>query len=123
MHYTGEWQETVTRLGRWVDWDDQYRTMDKDFMESVWWVFSELYKKGLIYQGFKVVPYSPRTASVVSNFEANQTTKDIQDPAVTVKFALAGEDKTFFLAWTTTPWTLPANLALAVGKELDYLFA
>jgi isoleucyl-tRNA synthetase len=119
LHYTKEWQKTITRMGRWVDWDHQYRTLDRDFMESVWWVFSELYKKGLVYQGLKVVPYSPRTASVVSNFEANQNYQPIQDPAVTVKFALKGE-KVFLLAWTTTPWTLPSNLALAVHEKMEY---
>lgn len=120
MHYTQEWQKTIARMGRWVDWDHQYRTMDRDFMESVWWVFAELYKKGLIYQGFKVVPYSPRTASVVSNFEANQNYQQLQDPAVTVKFALQEEDA-HLLAWTTTPWTLPSNLALAVHEKVEYV--
>jgi isoleucyl-tRNA synthetase len=120
MHYTQEWQKTIIRMGRWVDWNHQYRTMDRNFMESVWWVFSELYKKGLIYQGLKVVPYSPRTASVVSNFEANQNYQQLQDPAVTVKFALQGEEG-HLLAWTTTPWTLPANLALAVHEKVEYV--
>ncbi len=120
MHYTQEWQKTIERMGRWVDWDHQYHTMDRDFMESVWWVFAELYKKDLIYQGLKVVPYSPRTASVVSNFEANQNYQQIQDPAVTVKFALEGQDA-YLLAWTTTPWTLPSNLALAVHEGVEYV--
>ena len=121
LHYTGEWQKTITRLGRWVDWNNQYRTMDRDFMESVWWVFSELYKKDLVYQGFKVVPYSPRTSSVVSNFEANQNYKDVQDPSIVVKFKLNDEENTWILAWTTTPWTLPTNLALGVGDDVDYV--
>ena len=120
MHYTKEWQKTIQRLGRWVDWDDQYRTMDRDYMESVWWVFSELYKKGLIYSDYKVVAYSPRTTSVVANFEANQNYKEVQDPSVTVKFKARGEDF-YFLAWTTTPWTLPSNLALCVGEEIEYV--
>ena len=120
LHYAEEWKKTITRLGRWVDWDDQYRTMDLDFMESVWWVFGELYKKGLIYQGFKIVPYSPRTGSVVSNFEANQNYKDVQDPSVTVKFKLKDQDA-WILSWTTTPWTLPSNLALAVGEGIEYV--
>ncbi len=120
QHYTGEWQKTITRLGRWVDWHNQYRTMDKDFMESVWWVFSELHKKGLIYRGFKVVPYSPRTTSVVSNFEANQNYKETQDPAITVKFKIEGKQE-YLLAWTTTPWTLISNLALCVHPEVDYV--
>lgn len=120
QHYTNEWQKTITRMGRWVDWDDQYRTMDRDFMESVWWVFSELFKKNMIYQGFKVVPYSPRTSSVVSNFEANQNYKNAQDPSIVVKFKLKDENA-WILSWTTTPWTLPANLGLAVGIDIPYV--
>lgn len=120
FHYTGEWQKTITRLGRWVDWNNQYRTMDLSFMESVWWVFSELYKKNLVYRGHKVVPYSPRITAVLSNFEANQNYKDVQDPALTVKFKVKGENA-FLLAWTTTPWTLVSNLALVVGPEIDYV--
>lgn len=120
LHYTKEWQKTITRLGRWVDWDNQYRTMDKSFMESVWWVFGQLFEKGLVYRDYKVVPYSPRITAVLSNFEANQNYKDVQDPAVTVKFKLKG-DEGFLLAWTTTPWTLISNLALAVGPEIDYV--
>lgn len=120
LHYTKEWKKTISRMGRWVDWDDQYRTMDRDYMETVWWVFGELYKKGLVYKGFKVVPYSPRTSSVVSNFEANQNYKDIQDPSITVKFKLK-DDNAYALVWTTTPWTLPSNLALAVGKNIEYV--
>lgn len=118
-HYTGEWQKTITRLGRWVDWDNQYKTMDKTFMESVWWVLSELNRKGLFYKDHKIVPYSPRLSAVLSNFEANQNYKDVQDPAITVKFKLKDENA-FVLAWTTTPWTLISNLALAVGPDIEY---
>ena len=120
LHYAGEWQTTITRLGRWVDWNRQYRTMDRDFMESVWWVFSELYNKDLVYQGYKVVPYSPRITAVLSNFEANQNYQDVQDPALTVKFKLKNSSE-FLLAWTTTPWTLISNLALAVSPDLTYI--
>ncbi len=120
LHYAGEWQKTITRLGRWVDWNNQYRTMDKSFMESVWWVFGELYKRGLVYRSHKVVPYSPRLTAVLSNFEANQNYKMTQDPSVYVRFKLKNEDA-YFLAWTTTPWTLISNLALAVGPEIDYV--
>lgn len=120
LQYTEEWQKTIKRLGRWVNWGDQYRTMDLGFMESVWWVFSQLNNKGLIYKGFKVVPYSPRTTSVVSNFEANQNYQKTTDPSVFVKFRV--KNKNFsFIAWTTTPWTLPSNLALAVGKDINYV--
>ena len=119
LHYADEWQTTVTRLGRWVDWHRQYRTMDLDFMESVWWVFHELFTSDLVYQGHKVVPYSPRITAVLSNFEANQNYQDVQDPALTVKFKIVGRDE-YLLAWTTTPWTLISNLALAVAPELTY---
>ena len=89
------------------------------FMESVWWVFHFLFEKGLVYQGHKVVPYSPRISTVLSNFEANQNYQDVQDLAVTIKFKLVDEDA-YVLAWTTTPWTLTSNLALAVGTEIEY---
>ncbi len=120
LHYVGEWKTTIQRLGRWVDWERQYRTMDLPFMESVWWVFHSLHEQGLIYQGYKVVPYSPRITAVLSNFEANQNYQDVQDPAVIVKFKVKGEEASL-LAWTTTPWTLIANLALAVGPDIPYV--
>jgi isoleucyl-tRNA synthetase len=120
FHYAGEWQKTVTRLGRWVDWNNQYRTMDRDFMESVWWALSELYKKGLVYRDLKIVAYSPRITAVVSNFEANLNYKDVQDPSVTVKFKLRDEDA-YLLAWTTTPWTLVSNLGLAINPDVPYV--
>lgn len=120
LRYTEQWKSTISRLGRWVDWDHQYYTMDKDFMESVWWVFSELFRKGLVYRSYKVVPYSPRITAVLSNFEANQNYKDTQDPALTVKFKAADEEA-YFLAWTTTPWTLISNLALCVGPDITYV--
>ncbi len=120
LHYAAEWKKTITVLGRWVDWDNQYRTMDRNFMESVWWVFSELHRKGLVYKGYKVVPYSPRITTVLSNFEANQNYKNVQDPAITVKFK-AKDESAFFLAWTTTPWTLISNLALAIGSKITYV--
>ncbi len=120
LHYANEWEKTITRIGRWVDWSNQYRTMDMSFMETVWWVFSELYKKGLVYRSHKVVPYSPRLTSVLSNFEANQNYKMTQDPSVFIRFKLKNEDA-YFLAWTTTPWTLISNLALAVGPDIDYV--
>ena len=120
MHYAKEWQRTITRLGRWVEWDNQYRTMDLEFMESVWWVCKTLATKNLLYRDYKVVPYSPRITAVLSNFEANQNYKEIQDPAIVVKMKARDEDA-FFLIWTTTPWTLVSNLALAVGKDIPYV--
>lgn len=119
--YSEEWKATVRRVGRWVDMDNPYFTMDVSFMQSVWWVFSQLYKKGLIYEGYKVVPYSVGISTPLSNFEANLNYKMVQDPALTVTFPVKGQSDTYFLAWTTTPWTLPSNLALAVGLDIDYV--
>jgi isoleucyl-tRNA synthetase len=119
LHYAKEWQRTISRLGRWVNWNDQYRTMDRTFMESVWWVFGELYRKDLVYRSHKVVPYSPRITSVLSNFEANQNYKMTQDPSVYVKFKIVGRDE-YLMAWTTTPWTLISNLGLVVGPSIEY---
>ena len=122
LRYTNEWKHTITRMGRWVDFEHGYRTMDKDYMESVWWVFKTLYDKGLIYEGYNILPYSPQLASPLSNMEVSLGGyKDVTDPAVTVRFKADGEDNTYFLAWTTTPWTLPSNLALAVGPDIDYV--
>jgi isoleucyl-tRNA synthetase len=121
--YSHEWKKTVRRVGRWVDMDNAYFTMDVSFMQSVWWVFKQLFDKGLIYEGYKVVPYSVGLSTPLSNFEANLNYKMVQDPALTVTFPVIGQDKTFFLAWTTTPWTLPSNLGLAVGRDISYVRA
>ncbi len=127
--YSTEWKKTVKRIGRWVDMENAYFTMQPEFMQSVWWVFQTLYQKGLIYDGLKVVPYSTGVSSPLSNFEANLDYREVQDPAVTVTFPILdnslsqklGVNGAAFLAWTTTPWTLPSNLGLAVGKTLDYV--
>lgn len=119
--YSNEWKATVKRSGRWVDMDHAYFTMDVSFMQSVWWVFKQLWDKGLIYEGHKVVPYSTGLSTALSNFEANLNYKNVQDPAVTVGFPLLRDEKTQILAWTTTPWTLPSNMALAVGVDFDYV--
>lgn len=119
--YTSEWEKTITRIGRWVDFERCYRTMDTPFMESVWWVFKQLWDKKLIYRGAKVVPYSTALGTVLSNFEAGQNYQDVQDPAVTVLFQLKDEPNTYVAAWTTTPWTLPSNLGLCVGADIDYV--
>jgi isoleucyl-tRNA synthetase len=124
LTYVDEWRRTVTRVGRWVDFDRDYKTMDLSFMESVWWVFAELWKKGLVYQGRRVMPYSWRLSTPLSNFEAGLDYRDVEDPALTVRFALdepMGGKKTSLLVWTTTPWTLPSNLGVAVGNDLDYV--
>ena len=107
-------------MGRWVDFENDYKTMDLGFMESVWWVFKTIWDKNLVYKGNKVVPFSTKLGTVLSNFEANLNYQDVQDPAVTVLFKLADEDA-HLAAWTTTPWTLPANLGLCVGPEIDYV--
>ncbi|MDR0933076.1 MAG: isoleucine--tRNA ligase [Victivallales bacterium] len=121
LRYTSEWENIVTRMGRWVDFRHGYRTMDRDFMESVWWVFRSLWDKNLVYEGYKILPYCPRCATPLSNFETNQGYKEVLDPAITIRFKLADEENSYMLAWTTTPWTLPSNLALAVGPEVEYV--
>ena len=124
LKYVDEWRRTVTRVGRWVDFDNDYKTMDVSFMESVWWVFAELWKKGLVTKGHRVMPYSWRLSTALSNFEAGLDYRDVDDPALTVrmplKAPLQGKDATL-LIWTTTPWTLPSNLAVAVNPDLDYV--
>ncbi|MFD2176143.1 isoleucine--tRNA ligase [Veronia pacifica] len=120
QRYTQEWEKTITRLGRWVDFKHDYRTMEPWYMESVWWVFKQLWDKGLVYLGEKVVAYSTELETVLSNFEASSNYKDVQDPAATVLFKLEDED-TYLAAWTTTPWTLPSNLALCVNPSINYV--
>ncbi len=121
LRYTREWRQIVTRMGRWVDFDNDYKTMDLPYMESIWWVFRSLWEKNLIYEGNKILPYCPRCATPLSNFETNQGYEEVQDPAITVRFAVDGAPGTYILAWTTTPWTLPSNLALAVGPTIRYV--
>jgi isoleucyl-tRNA synthetase len=121
QRYSQEWKRTVRRLGRWVDMENSYFTMSPEFMESVWWVFRQMFDKGLIYEGYKVVPYSVGLSTVLSNFEANLNYKQVQDPAVTVAFPVKEKPGVSFLAWTTTPWTLPSNLGLAVHEDADYV--
>ena len=120
QRYVSEWRHTITRLGRWVDFDDDYKTMDTWYMESVWWVFKQLWDKGLIYQGVKVMPVSTALGTPLANFEATSNYMDVQDPAITVLFKMADEDA-YMAAWTTTPWTLPSNLALCVGDDIEYV--
>ncbi len=131
LRYTKEWRSIITRLGRWVDFDHDYKTMDPDYMESIWWVVKRLWDEGLIYEGHYILPYCPRCSTVLSNHELQLGGyKDVHDPAVTIKFRVNADPaglpglsaaSTFFLAWTTTPWTLPSNLALAVGPDVDYV--
>lgn len=117
-----EWEKIIDRLGRWVDFENNYKTMDNDYMESVWWGFSQMHSKGLIYQGRKVVMYCPRCATPLSNFEIamDNSYEDTEDWSIVVKFPVKGKSDEFLLAWTTTPWTLPGNVALAVDESADY---
>ena len=119
--YVDEWKKTVDRMWRWVDMENDYKTMDASFMESVWWVFKTIYDKGLVYQGHRVVPYSVGMSTPLSNFEVNQGYMDKQDKTITVKFKVKWSEKKYILAWTTTPWTLPANLWLAVWEDIEYV--
>ena len=126
MKYTQEWEKSVNRQARWVDFKNDYKTMDISYMESVIWAFKELWKKGLIYEKDRVMPYSWKAETPISNFETrlDNSYREREDPAVTVKFRLDEEAKftnTSILIWTTTPWTLPSNLAVAVNSELDYV--
>ena len=129
LRYTDEWREYVERMGRWVDFDNDYKTLNPDFMESVLWVFKSLYDKGLIYEGFRVLPYCWNDETPLSNHELRMD-EDVyqmrQDPAVTVGFRCTSSkldvlDGAYFLTWTTTPWTLPSNLAVMVGPDIDYV--
>ena len=122
---TDNWEKITRKIGRWVDFENDYNTMDIDFMESVWWVFKELWSKGLIYQDYKVLPYSWAASTPLSNFEANMDYRDVEDPSI--YFTLDARDNykkiikgDKFLVWTTTPWCIPGNLAIAVGKEIEY---
>ena len=119
QRYVKEWRHTITRIGRWIDFDNDYKTMDAWYMESVWWVFKQLWDKGLIYQGVKVVPVSTALGTPLANFEATSNYQDVQDPAITVLLKLLDEDA-YLAIWTTTPWTLPSNLAVCVGDDIDY---
>jgi len=122
---TENWEKITRKIGRWVDFENDYKTMDIDFMESVWWVFKELWEKELIYQDYKVLPYSWAASTPLSNFEANMDYREVEDPSI--YFTLNARDDfnhvkkgDKFLVWTTTPWCIPGNLAIAVGKDIEY---
>ncbi|NNK06425.1 MAG: isoleucine--tRNA ligase [Myxococcales bacterium] len=118
--YIGEWQKMTERIGFWVDFDSAYVTFHKSYVESVWWALSEMFKQGLLYQGYKVVWWWPQGGTALSAGEVGQGYRTIDDPSVMVRFPVVGEERTSFLAWTTTPWTLPSNIALAVSAKTDY---
>ncbi|KAI7795335.1 isoleucine--tRNA ligase, cytoplasmic [Triplophysa rosa] len=121
MRYANEWETSVRRMGRWIDFKNDYKTLYPWFMETVWWVFKQLYDKGMVYRGVKVMPFSTACNTPLSNFEANQNYKDVQDPSVIVNFPLLEDEKVSFIAWTTTPWTLPSNMALCVNPDFIYV--
>jgi isoleucyl-tRNA synthetase len=121
-NYLEDWSALTERMAFWVDLNDPYVTMKNDYIESLWWILKQFWEKGLLYQGYKVVPYCPRCGTPLSSHELSLGYKEgTVDPSVYVKFAVQGEENTYFLAWTTTPWTLPGNVALAVGKDIDYV--
>ncbi|MFH1838407.1 MAG: isoleucine--tRNA ligase [Candidatus Kuenenbacteria bacterium] len=121
LRYAKEWKEIIERMGRWVDMENDYKTMDSKYMESVWWVFKSLWDKGLIYQDYKSMHICPRCETTLSNFEVTLEYKDIKDLSLIAKFELIDEPNVFVLAWTTTPWTLPGNVALAINDKIIYV--
>ena len=120
LRYTEEWKYTVERMGRWVDFKDTYRTMDSTFMETVWWVFGELYRKNMVYKGYKVMPVSTKLGTPLSNFEASENYKEVDDPSLYVLFQSEEDSSLFYVAWTTTPWTLVSNMALSINEKIHY---
>jgi len=122
MTYIGEWETMTRRMGYWVNLEEAYYTLDNAYIESVWNLLQRIWDKGLIYQGNKVVPYDPRIGATLSSHEVAQGYKEVEDPSITVRFPLADEENLSFLVWTTTPWTLPSNLLLAVGDDIDYAY-
>jgi isoleucyl-tRNA synthetase len=134
MKFKDKWDEITTKMGYWVDLSDPYITFDNNYIESLWWCLGELYKKGLLYKSVSIQPYSPAAGTGLSSHELNQpgTYKDVKDTSATVMFRLTGEARTrlgldtadeqvYFMAWTTTPWTLPSNAGLTVGPNIDYV--
>jgi len=119
--YKGMWEEFSDVVGFWADMEHPYITYENDYIESVWWALNEIWKKGLLYKGHKVVPYCPRCGTPLSSHEVAQGYKDVKERSAMVKFKAKDEENTYFLAWTTTPWTLPSNLGLVVNPEVDYV--
>ena len=119
--YTDEWKKMSDRLGYWVDMEHPYVTYDDNYIESVWWALKTIAEKGLLYKGYKIVPYCPRCGTALSSHEVAQGYKDVKEKSVYVKFKIKGKDNAYFLVWTTTPWTLPSNVALCMNAEYDYV--
>ncbi len=122
MRYIGDWEKMTERMGFWVNLDEAYYTLDNSYIESVWYLLKTIWDKGLIYRGYKVVPYDPRIGATLSSHEVALGYREVDDPSIYVRFKVEGEDNTSFLVWTTTPWTLPANLLLAVHPDVDYVY-
>jgi isoleucyl-tRNA synthetase len=120
MEYADDWRQIIPRMGRFIDMEDDYKTMDATYTESVWWVFKSLHEKGLVYEGFKSMHLCPRCGTTLSNFEVNQGYKDIKDLSVFVELPLVDEEDTALITWTTTPWTLPGNMAAAIHNDYEY---
>ncbi|HET9253536.1 MAG TPA: isoleucine--tRNA ligase [Candidatus Eisenbacteria bacterium] len=123
LKYESEWRRNTERIGFWLDMDHPYLTFANEYIETVWWLLKRIWDGGLLYQGHKIVPYCPRCGTPLSSHEVSLGYDDVTEPSVTVKFALEDEPGSYVLAWTTTPWTLPGNVALAVGADLDYVRA
>ena len=123
LKYTKEWEDLTTKMGYWVDMNDPYITYDNRYIETLWWLLKQLYNKNLLYKGYTIQPYSPAAGTGLSTHELNQPGcyRDVKDTTCVAQFKLKNEDNTFFLAWTTTPWTLPSNTALCVGPTIDYV--
>ena len=121
MEYAAEWEKVMPRIGRFADMQHAYKTMDKEYMESVWWVFKTLWDKGLIYESYRSMHICPRCETTLSQQEVSDNYIEVKDLSVVAKFELVDEPGTYVLAWTTTPWTLPGNVALAVGSDIEYV--
>lgn len=119
--FSGDWLKVFDRIGRWIDITNEYKTMDTNFMESVWWAFKQLFDKGLIYNGYKIMPYSTGCCTALSNFEAGQNYKELIDVSIYVSFPIVNDTNISLIIWTTTPWTLPSNLALCVNPKITYV--
>ncbi len=121
FRYIKEWERLTERIAFWVDLEDAYVTYKNEYIQSVWWILSEFWKKGLLYQGYKVVPYCARCGTPLSSHEVSLGYEEVADPSIFVRFAVKDQPGTYFLVWTTTPWTLPGNVALAVNRHEKYV--
>ena len=123
MKFKDQWDDLTRVMGYWIDLDNPYITFERDYMETVWWLLKQLYEKGFLYKGYSIQPYSPAAGTGLSSHELNMpgTYRDIKDTSITAQFKIKDTENDYFLAWTTTPWTLPGNSALAVNKYINYV--